>query len=182
MMSLAQKLGLPSAEAAAEKLSHFLSSLGADLVAELRVFEDLSLLEQQREFVERVRDGTAKRPLLTSACPGWICYAEKTHGSWILPHISRVKSAQQLCGSYVKTRLASRVGRAPGKVAHVTLMPCFDKKLEASRADFASEDGLVKDVDLVITTVEEEYMRREKGVDLATMEESRRLDDVFGGE
>jgi iron only hydrogenase large subunit-like protein len=28
--------------------------------------------------------------------PGWICYAEKTHGSWVLPYISRVKSAQQV--------------------------------------------------------------------------------------
>jgi hypothetical protein len=27
---------------------------------------------------------------------GWICYAEKTHGNWILPYISRVKSAQQV--------------------------------------------------------------------------------------
>ena len=57
LLSLAQKLNLPSAQAAAEKLSFFLSSLGADLVIDLRVFEDLSLLEQQREFVDRVRDG-----------------------------------------------------------------------------------------------------------------------------
>jgi hypothetical protein len=27
---------------------------------------------------------------------GWICYAEKTHGNWILPYISKVKSAQQV--------------------------------------------------------------------------------------
>ena len=39
-------------------------------------------------------------------------------------------------------------------------MPCFDKKLEASRADFKDEDE-VKDVDLVITTLEVEQMIKE---------------------
>lgn len=34
---------------------------------------------------------------------GWICYAEKTHGSFILPHISQVKSPQQVMGTLVKT-------------------------------------------------------------------------------
>ena len=33
---------------------------------------------------------------------GWICYAEKSHGDYILPLISRVKSPQQIMGSLVK--------------------------------------------------------------------------------
>ena len=32
--------------------------------------------------------------MLASACPGWVCYAEKTHGSYVLPHISATKSPQ----------------------------------------------------------------------------------------
>ena len=27
-------------------------------------------------------------PMLASACPGWVCYAEKTHGEHVLPHIA----------------------------------------------------------------------------------------------
>jgi iron only hydrogenase large subunit-like protein len=27
-------------------------------------------------------------PMLASACPGWVCYAEKTHGDHALPHIA----------------------------------------------------------------------------------------------
>ena len=42
------------------------------------------------------------RTLFTLKRTGWICYAEKTHGSWILPYVSKVKSAQQ-----VKSILAS---------------------------------------------------------------------------
>jgi iron only hydrogenase large subunit-like protein len=32
--------------------------------------------------------------MLASACPGWVCFAEKTHGSYVLPHISATKSPQ----------------------------------------------------------------------------------------
>ena len=34
--------------------------------------------------------------MLASACPGWVCYAEKTHGDYVLPHISATKSPQVL--------------------------------------------------------------------------------------
>ena len=49
----------------------------------------------------------AKLPMLASACPGWICYAEKTHG-FILPYISQTKSPQQIMGSVVKDYLANK--------------------------------------------------------------------------
>ena len=41
-------------------------------------------------------------------------------------------------------------------------MPCFDKKLEASREDFYNDIYETRDVDLVITTVEVEDMMAEK--------------------
>jgi len=40
-------------------------------------------------------------PMLASACPGWICYAEKAH-SEMLPFIARTKSPQQVMGTLVK--------------------------------------------------------------------------------
>jgi iron only hydrogenase large subunit-like protein len=50
-------------------------------------------------------------------------------------------------GSLVKNHLSGKFGVAANKIFHVTLMPCFDKKLEASRENF-KEEG-VADVDLV---------------------------------
>jgi iron only hydrogenase large subunit-like protein len=32
--------------------------------------------------------------MLASACPGWVCYAEKAHGDLVLPHIAAAKSPQ----------------------------------------------------------------------------------------
>ena len=83
---------------------------------------------------------------------GWVCYAEKTHGHYILPHIATTKSPQQIMGSLVKDHLASQLGVTPDKVFHVTVMPCYDKKLEASREDFYSDLYRTRDVDCVIST------------------------------
>lgn len=40
----------------------------------------------------------------------------------------------------------------PDRIYHVTVMPCYDKKLEASRPDFFSQDYQTRDVDCVVTT------------------------------
>lgn len=55
----------------------------------------------------------------------------------------------------------------PDQIYHVTVMPCYDKKLEASRQDFYNEIYSTRDVDCVITTGELELMMREKGWDLS---------------
>ena len=101
------------------------------------------------------------RPILSSACPGWVCYAEKTHPH-VLPHLSRVKSPQALMGTLLKTTLSRRLGIPPSSIWHLAVMPCFDKKLEASREELTDEvwagSGLpgrgVRDVDCVITSKE----------------------------
>lgn len=48
-------------------------------------------------------------PMLASSCPGWVCYAEKTHGE-VLPFITAAKSPQQMMGSLVKDYFAKKSG------------------------------------------------------------------------
>ena len=157
--------------------------LGFEHVYDTTFARHISLLEHVREFWERKRDG--KLPMLASACPGWICYAEKTH-SEMLPFISRTKSPQQVMGTLVKSWLASTWGKQsvlipvkvscgltfrrpyrPDEIYHVAVMPCYDKKLEASRQDFYNEVYSTRDVDCVVTTGELELIMREKGWDLS---------------
>ncbi|GAA5874045.1 hypothetical protein JCM8547_004814 [Rhodosporidiobolus lusitaniae] len=118
---------------------------------------------------------TAPLPILSSACPGWICYAEKTHGD-LLPFVSGVKSPQAVAGVLVKGNVvAGRLGLRPDQIYHIAVMPCYDKKLEASRPDFATsypsssssaEPLSVRDVDLVLTTGEVAKMLSDKGISL----------------
>jgi iron only hydrogenase large subunit-like protein len=116
-------------------------------------------------------------PVLASACPGWICYAEKTHGE-LLPFVSAVKSPQQVMGSLVKFWLGPKLGLGTNRLYHVSVMPCYDKKLEASREDFADADTGVRDVDCVLTTGEVQKMLDEKSFDIS----SSVFDDDYDGD
>jgi iron only hydrogenase large subunit-like protein len=83
-----------------------------------------------------------------------VCYAEKTSPQ-ALPYIGTGKSAQQVIGSIIKHPMGSRhLDTGGADVYHVAVMPCFDKKLEATRRDFFHEDLNVNEVDLVLSTVE----------------------------
>lgn len=112
------------------------------------------------------REDQPKKPVLASACPGWICYAEKTHPH-VLPHISRLKSPQALAGTMIKSVLSKHYNIPSSKIWHLAIMPCFDKKLEASREELTdtqwSSSSLssdppsqtpIRDVDCVITARE----------------------------
>lgn len=128
-------------------------------------------------------DGTLttipKTPILSSACPGWICYAEKTH-SHVIPHLSRLKSPQALTGTLLKTVLSRRLNLRPDQIWHVSVMPCFDKKLEASREELtdiywrpsstdASSTQVVRDVDCVITARELIMLADTRGISFPSL-------------
>ncbi|XP_061401219.1 probable cytosolic Fe-S cluster assembly factor GJ13047 [Musca vetustissima] len=166
IVSLAQRYGLP-VEKAAEHFCGYLRQLGADYVLTTKVADDLALLECRNEFIERFRDNAPDKPfpMLSSSCPGWVCYAEKTHGNFILPYISTTRSPQQIMGVLAKQLLGQKLNISPEKIYHITIMPCYDKKLEASRSDFFDEALNSKDVDCVITSIEIEQMLDDKSLD-----------------
>lgn len=58
-------------------------------------------------------------------------------------------------GSLIKNFYAERNQLRPADIYHITLMPCYDKKLEASRGDFYNSDYNAKDVDCVLTAGKE---------------------------
>lgn len=164
ILSLAERYNLEP-EDTALRLSGYFRKLGADIILDMTVADDLALLESGKEFIKRYNNyqknlnnkekGKEKEiPMLASSCPGWICYAEKTHGNFILPYISNTKSPQQIMGSLVKYHLSQLKKISPENIYHVTLMPCYDKKLEAYRDDFLNKSINSRDVDCVITSSE----------------------------
>lgn len=98
-------------------------------------------------------------PLLLSVCPGWVLYVEKTHPE-LVPLMSGTKSPQGITGALLKA-----IGGS--KVYHLSVMPCFDKKLEAAR----DKDS----VDCVITPREIVLMMEERGIDLAAVAQRENL-------
>lgn len=69
--------------------------------------------------------------------------------------------------SELRTRQLTLFG-SPDQIYHVSVMPCYDKKLEASRQDFYNEIHNTRDVDCVITTGELDLLMHEKGWNLST--------------
>ncbi|WOG97329.1 hypothetical protein DCAR_0416669 [Daucus carota subsp. sativus] len=185
--SLAEYFGLSSLQVF-KKLTTFFKSLGVKTLFDTCCSRDLVLMESCNEFITRYKqshssgDDKSKSllPMISSACPGWICYAEKTLGSYILPYISSVKSPQQTIGTIVKQHLSQKMSIRPEDIYHVTVMPCYDKKLEASRDDFvfgveSQSDGTVlniTEVDSVLTSGEVLELIQSKGVDFKALEES----------
>ena len=84
-------------------------------------------------------------------------------------------------GSVVKALMPGRAGVERTRVYHATLMPCFDKKLEASREDFTDSETGDKEVDCVITTLEIEELLEQKQIRLSQCEPSK-LDTLSPGE
>ncbi|GAV59871.1 Fe_hyd_SSU domain-containing protein/Fe_hyd_lg_C domain-containing protein [Cephalotus follicularis] len=174
-----------------KKLTTFLKSIGVKTVYDTSFSRDITLIESCNEFISRYKQSQATNdersksslPMLSSACPGWICYAEKQLGSYILPYVSSVKSPQQTIGATIKRHICHKIGVRPDEIYHVTVMPCYDKKLEAARDDFVfqveSEEEyqgnagpIITEVDSVLTSGELLDLIKLKGVDFLTLEES----------
>ncbi|OQS03707.1 ATP-binding Cassette (ABC) Superfamily [Thraustotheca clavata] len=195
--SIATRFNLTAYSAHLKLVSYF-RSLGVHVVLDSAASADIALLEARTEFLMRYRQRQTlpwKRPpssrpissteteyyenneheeppmhvglpMLTSACPGWVCYAEKSNANAI-PYISTTKSPQQITGTLVK-----RLFAPTEEVYHATIMPCYDKKLEASRNNFLNAATNTRDVDCVLAASEVLDMLSESNCELASLPEA----------
>ncbi|KAH7170899.1 iron hydrogenase [Dactylonectria macrodidyma] len=151
---------------------------GFTWVIDTNVAREVTLVLGADEVLGAGQPGNAnpKNPILASSCPGWVCYAEKTHPH-VLPHLSKVKSPQALMGTMLKTTLSRVLGIPPSRIWHLSVMPCFDKKLEASREELMEEAWAggesggrgVRDVDCVITSKEVLMLAESRGLNFFDM-------------
>ncbi|EYC25426.1 hypothetical protein Y032_0012g1885 [Ancylostoma ceylanicum] len=136
-----------SVSEAAKLIASFFFSKGVHYVIDSSFGRAFSLEEAYNEYCS-----TSSRPVLVSSCPGFVCYAEKSHGAFLLPFLSKVRSPQAICGALVKDFLSRKLGVPVSDIYHAAVMPCFDKKLEASRRDFYAHDSEIRETDCVIST------------------------------
>ena len=140
-----------------------LRKMGFDEVYDTSFGADITVLEESREFLERLKEGK-NLPIITSCCPGWIQYCEKKHPE-LLDNVSSCRSPMEMFASVIKEER-----REEGKkLFSVAIMPCTAKKFEAEREEFRTKDG-EPCVDAVITTEELTHMFREAGILLNEIE------------
>ncbi|CEP62618.1 iron-sulfur cluster assembly protein NAR1 LALA0_S05e09648g [Lachancea lanzarotensis] len=123
----------------------------AKYVVGTQIGRNITIKQTNEELVRRKQQETFAKPTLCAVCPGFVLYAEKSKPE-LVPFLLDVKSPQQITGSLLK--------QTNKNIYHLTVMPCFDKKLEASRKDGENE------VDCVITPREFVTMLGELHVDM----------------
>jgi len=156
------------------KLISLFTQLGVKYVMDSSIGDNISLMEMGTEFVTKKQKSLKEdqsMTMLCGTCPGWICYAEKTHGE-LLPYISTTKSSQQILGYWIKTQFAQSLHIPANNLYHVSIMSCYDKKLEASRDSSLIDDAQLPEVDCVLATVEIMQLITEQHIDFESLPES----------
>lgn len=95
---------------------------GVEEVRDLQLGMYVQLEALYQEYLKYKSEG---KVLLSSTCPGWVCYVEKMQGDWIFPYMSKVASAMSIQGMLTK--------ETDDSVYHVSIQMCYDKKLEATK-------------------------------------------------
>ncbi len=165
-VAVGAEYGLASSHETTGRIVAALRRLGVDVVFDTQWSADLTIMEEARELVERVKQAK-KLPLLTSCSAGWVKFVEHFYPEF-LENLSSCKSPQQMLGAVVKRIHAFEQGINPRKIFLVSIMPCTAKKFEAERPEMQPLGS--RDVDAVVTTRELLRMFEMAGVRLDELE------------
>jgi len=166
-VALGEEFGMKPGENVMGKIVAAMRRLGFDDIYDTSLTADLTIIEETKEFLEKLECGDNKLPLFTSCCPGWIRYAETKHPE-LMPYISSCKSPMQMFGAVIKEYFKEKAVSEDREIISVAVMPCTAKKAEAARDEFM-RDG-ISDVDYVITTTELCSMIKEIGIKFDELE------------
>lgn len=161
-VGIGEAFGLPAGEPVMGKVVSALRRLGVDVVYDTNLSADLTIMEESKEFLDRLQNGGVL-PMFTSCCPGWIQHAENKYPN-LLPNISTCGSPMEMMGALIRQQFKGE------RIFSVAIMPCTAKKFEAQREQLEKDGQQV--VDLVLTTKELIRMIREANIDFASLPDS----------
>lgn len=159
-VAVGDHFGIPKGENSFGKLVEALRIMGFDEVYDTSFSADLTVIEESKEFVERL-EKNEKLPLFTSCCPGWVKYCENKYPEFA-EHISTCRSPQGMLSAVIKEYYTKKDKEDGKRTMVVSIMPCTAKKGEILRSDNFT-DGR-QDTDYVLTTVEIIRMIKQMGI------------------
>ncbi len=180
-VALGEEFGLEPGTSVTGKMAAALRALGFDYVFDTDFAADLTIMEEGTELLGRLKrhlngDKTARIPILTSCCPGWVNFFE-----YYFPDLkdvpSTAKSPQQMFGAIAKTYFADKIGINRKDMVVVSIMPCLAKKYECQRDEFSVENS--PDVDYSISTRELASFIKQANIDIKTLPEDE-FDNPLG--
>jgi NADP-reducing hydrogenase subunit HndD len=171
--ALGEEFGLIPGTLVTGKMVAALRALGFDYVFDTDFAADLTIMEEGTEFLNRLNrnlkgDTTARIPILTSCCPGWVNFFE--HYFPDLKDVpSTAKSPQQMFGAIAKTYFAEKIKINRKDMVVVSVMPCLAKKYECQREEFSTDNN--PDVDFSISTRELASFIKQANIDINNLED-----------
>jgi len=170
-VALGEEFGMEPGSIVTGKMAAALRALGFDYVFDTDFAADLTIMEEGTELLDRLGrylkgDKTAKIPILTSCCPGWVNFFE-----YYFPDLkdvpSTAKSPQQMFGAISKSYFADKIGVNRKDMVVVSIMPCLAKKYECQRDEFSVDNN--PDVDYSISTRELAAFIKQANIDINTL-------------
>ena len=170
-VALGEEFGMEPGSIVTGKMAAALRRLGFNYVFDTDWSADLTIMEEGTELLGRIGkvlggDKTAKLPIFTSCCPGWVSFYEKNFPD-MLEYPSTAKSPQQMFGAVAKNYFAEKIGVKREDMVVVSIMPCLAKKSEAAREEFKVNGN--PDVDFSLSTRELAHMIKQCNLDLNDM-------------
>jgi NADP-reducing hydrogenase subunit HndD len=170
-VALGEEFGMEPGSIVTGKMAAALRRLGFNYVFDTDWSADLTIMEEGTELLGRIGkvlggDKTAKLPIFTSCCPGWVSFYEKNFPD-MLEYPSTAKSPQQMFGAVAKNYFAEKIGVKREDMVVVSIMPCLAKKSEAAREEFKVNGN--PDVDFSLTTRELAHMIKQCNLNLNDM-------------
>lgn len=166
-IAVGEEFGMKPGENVMGKIVAAMRRLGFDDIYDTSVSADLTVIEESKEFLEKLESGDNSIPLFTSCCPAWVRYAETKHPE-LMPYVSSCKSPMQMFGTVIKEYFREKDASEDKETISVAVMPCTAKKVEAARDEFVRSG--IRDVDYVITTTELCAMIKEIGIQFDEIE------------
>lgn len=163
---IAEEFGIKYNKDFDKTLNAILRKIGFNKVYSTGTGTDICLTEITGQLSDRMENKSGN-PLIISACPAWVKYAEQFTPD-LIPYLSTVKSPQQITGILIKTIIADQLRIKPEQVFSVSVSPCMAMKYEARR------DGMMRkgisDVDSVMTVRELARLIRLNGIDVTNID------------
>lgn len=166
-IAIGDHFNLQKGENALGKLVTSLRLMGFDEVYDTNFAADLTVMEEAKEFAERLASGE-NLPLMTSCCPGWVKFCETKYPEF-KDNISSCRSPQGMFSALLKEYYLPKDKEEGKKTVVISIMPCTAKKGEILRPDNYT-DGM-QDTDLVVTTIEMARMIKQMGIQFDKIEE-----------
>ena len=169
------KFGIKKGENTIGRLAAALRRIGFDEVYDTNFGADLTVMEESKEFLERLESGE-KLPLFTSCCPAWVKFCEEKYPEF-KDNLSTCKSPQEMFGALLKEEARMNKDKDARRTMVVSIMPCTAKKAEIKRPEHFTDGE--QDIEYVLTTTEITRMIQAAGIDLAQLQPEA-LDMPFG--